>query len=583
MGASTSKPFTRLLGLIVEDRRDLVTLVAFNFISGLLYLAVPLGAQALINTIAAGVFMQPLVVLALLVFAGLFFVAFLKVIQYKLIELLQQRIFARIALRLAEHLPRIEHVALREDYAPEMANRFFDTITIQKTWAKLLTDVPASVLQILVGLALMAVYSPFLLGFDLLFVGAVSTIVLLGRGGVDTSLEESKHKYRVAEWLEELGRCHVSLKMNSLPDYFVQRLDREVSDYIKARRRHFAVFLRQVFGSHILQALALTGVLAVGGWLVIQRQLTLGQLVAAELVIVMLLAAIEKLALAIDELYDLVTSLEKLGGVTDLPTERQGGAQVPARNAGARVECERLAFHYDPGLPILKNIHLTLEPGQHACLVGRSGSGKSTLAQLICGLLPPAGGRIRFDGLDLREADLNSLRRHIALLSGHNEIFHGTVEENILMGRTDISRDALHEVVELVGLDPLLLNLPKGLHTPLVTEGLNISLGERLRILLARAIIKRPRLLILDEALFGLDPHTKADVLSHLEAPQQNWTLLYVTHDYNVVKRCDMVHVLAAGEIVESGPPERLQRQPGSTFSRLYETHPDSETSHPVD
>lgn len=581
MGASTSKPYARLLGLIVEDGRDLITLVAFNFISGLLYLAVPLGAQALINTIAAGVFLQPLAVLALLVFLGLFLVAFLKLIQYKLIELLQQRIFARIALNLADHLPRIEHVALREDYAPEMANRFFDTITIQKTWAKLLTDVPASILQILLGLMLMAIYSPFLLGFDVIFVGAVATIVLLGRGGVVTSLKESKHKYRVAEWLEELGRCHVSLKMNSLPDYFVRRLDQEVTEYIKARRHHFAIFLRQVFGSHILQALALTGVLGVGGWLVIQRQLTLGQLVAAELVIVMLLAAIEKLALAIDELYDLVTSLEKLGSVTDLPTERTGGTKVPPCTGSARVECERLAFHYDPNRPILQNVNLLLEPGQHACLVGRSGSGKSTLAQLICGLLPPVRGRIRFDGLDLREADLNSLRRHIALLSGHNEIFTGTVEENILMGRDGITRDALHEVVELVGLDELLLNLSKGLHTPLVTEGLNISLGERLRILLARAIIKRPRLLILDEALFGLDPHTKADVLSHLEAPQREWTLLYVTHDYNVVARCAMVHVLQEGEIVESGHPEQLKRQPESVFADLYRTLPQQNVSTP--
>ncbi len=562
-------PWSRLLRLLSEDRRDLATLVIFNFLSGLLYLAVPLGAQALINTIAAGILLQPLVVLALLVFTGLFFVAFLKLLQYGLIELLQQRIFARIALRLAQHLPRIEHVALREDYAPEMANRFFDTITIQKTWAKLLTDVPASILQIFLGLVLMAIYSPFLLGFDLLFVAAVGTIVLLGRGGIPTSLEESKYKYRVAEWLEELGRCHVSLKMNDLPDFFLRRLDEEVNRYLTARRRHFAVVVRQIFGSHLLQALALTGVLGVGGWLVIQRQLTLGQLVAAELVIVMLLAAIEKLALSIDDLYDLVTSLEKLGHVTDLPAEIHQGVEIPAGSRGARVTCEQVAFHYDPAHPILEAVDLTLEPGQRAGLVGRSGSGKTTLAHLICGLLPPTRGRIRIDGFDLREVHLGSLRRHVALVSNHNELFTGTIEENILMGR-DIPRERLHEVVDLVGLSPFLLRQPKGLHTPLVSEGLNLSLGERLRILLARAIVKQPRLLILDEALFGLDPHTKAEILAHLEDSAHPWTLLYITHDDDVIRRCQIVHVLADGRIAESGPPRDLGHRSDSLFAHLY-------------
>lgn len=399
-------PLDRLLNLMREDRADLLTLVGYNIISGILYLAVPLSAQALINTIAAGVLIQPLVVLSIMVFLALILISILKLIQNTIIERLQQRIFARIALRVADHLPQIEHATLQNNYAPEMANRFFDTVTLQKTWAKLLTDVPSALLQILVGLILMGIYSPFLFGFDLIFLLGALMISWLGSNGVDTSIKESSRKYRLAGWLEELGRCHISLKMNASPDYFVKRLDQEVVGYIIARRQHFSIVVKQVFSSHLLQAIAMTGVLASGGWLVIEGQLTLGQLVAAELVMMMMLAAIEKLANNIDDYYDLLTSLVKVGAITDHPVEKSTGTKLASNQKAARIDCQQLSFAYLPSHPILSSLNLIIEAGQRVSLVGESGCGKTTLAYLLAGLHKPNYGRINFNGLDIREAHL---------------------------------------------------------------------------------------------------------------------------------------------------------------------------------
>lgn len=553
-----------------EDRIDLLTLVGYNVITGILYLAVPLSAQALINTIAAGVLIQPLVVLSLLVFVALFFISILKLIQNTIIERLQQRIFARIAIRLANHLPRIEHASLQENYAPEMANRFFDAVTLQKTVAKLLMDVPTAVLQILVGLVLMGIYSPYLFGFDLVFALAALTIAWLGVNGVGTSIKESSRKYRLAGWLEELGRCHISLKMNASPDYFVERLDQEVVDYIRARRKHFAIVIRQVFSSYLLQAVAMTGVLAAGGWLVIERQLTLGQLVAAELVMIMMLAAIEKLANSIEEFYDLLTSLVKIGAITDLPVERLTGSELPRDGGGARVVCQQLSFGYLPGRPVLSTLNLEIKPGQRVSLVGASGSGKTTLAYLLAGLQKPSHGRITFNGFDVREVHLGSLRRNIALVSSNNEIFEGTIEENILMGKTDIDRTMLRRAIELANLDSSLIGFPEGPQTRLVSEGLNISIGERLRILIARAIVKDPQLLILDDVFFGVDEKNKLQILSNLLDPALPWTVLDISHDPLIVMQSEIVHVLDNGRIIESGPPKTLVRQAGSTFTDLF-------------
>lgn len=563
-------PLDRLLHLMHEDRGDLLTLVGYNVISGILYLAVPLSAQALINTIAAGVLVQPLVVLSTLVFLALLFISILKLIQNTIIERLQQRIFARIALRLAEHLPHIEHAALQENYAPEMANRFFDTVTLQKTWAKLLTDVPTAVLQILVGLVLMGIYSPFLFGFDLMFLLGALMISWLGINGVDTSIKESSRKYRLAGWLEELGRCHISLKMNASPGYFVNRLDQEVVGYIFARRQHFSIVVKQVFSSHLLQAIAMTGVLASGGWLVIKGQLTLGQLVAAELVMMMMLAAIEKLASSIDDYYDLLTSLVKVGAVTDLPVEKVTGTELTTNESGACIDCQQLSFAYYPTHPILSSLNLQIEAGQRVSLVGESGCGKTTLAYLLAGLQKPSHGRIRFNGFDLREVNLNSLRKNIALVSGNNEIFEGTIENNILMGRTDIERAKLHHAINLANLDDTLVAFPEGLQTHLVSEGLNISIGERLRILIARAIVKNPKLLILDDVFFGIDEKTKLKILSNLLDPALPWTVLDISHDPIIVMRSEIIHVLHQGEIAESGTPQALLDQPNSLCADLF-------------
>ncbi|MBX2860679.1 MAG: ABC transporter ATP-binding protein/permease, partial [Vampirovibrio sp.] len=452
-------PVQRLWDIIRQDKRDLIVLIVYTVFSGILSLAVPLGAQALVNTIAAGMFLQPLLVLSLLVFVGLLFAGGIQLLQFLLVEIIQQRIFARVALRLAAHVPRISISALKESYTPELVNRFFDTVVIQKTWAKLLMDGPSSILQILIGLILIGIYSPFLFVFDLTLVLGILGIGILGLGGLKSSIDESSHKYKVAYWLEELGRCHVSFKMNGLPSFLEDRLDDHVVAYINSRRQHFNVLIRQISGYYLLQALASTGVLAIGGYLVINQQLTLGQLVAAELVIIIIMAALDKLVNRIDAFYDLLTSLEKVGAVTDMSVERLGGEAPIDNPKGAEIVCRKVYFSYYPTQPVLEDLNLKLMPGERVSLVGLSGTGKTTLAYLLCGLHQPDQGLIMMNQTDVRDVDLNMLRRNQALVSGVNELFNGTVEENILLGRTYISRQQLQWALELVNLDEDLARL----------------------------------------------------------------------------------------------------------------------------
>lgn len=550
-------PLQRFFELVRLDKRDLAIILSYTLLAGILGLAVPLAAQALVNTVAVGIFLQPLVVLAVAVLALLVFRGVLGVLRMYLVEILQQRVFMRVALRLADHIPRIKQESLSQAYAPELANRFFDALTIQKSWAKLLLEGPAAILQSGVGLLLMGFYSPLLLAFDVVLVASGAVVLfVLGWGGVKTSIKESVEKYRVAHWLEELGRCERNLKFTSDPAFAVTEADRFVNGYLDARQSHFRILIRQAAGSFLLQALASAGILAVGGWLVIQRQLTMGQLVASELIVLSVLAALEKLIRLAEPWFDLLTALEKIGHVTDLPQEPSGHVEDDLR-APPRIEATGLHFGYSPRLEVIQGVDLVIEPGERVAFTGPSGSGKTTLLHLLTGLYEPGQGTVRLNDRAIAEYELSRLRSAITIVGDRGDLFEGTLEQNIRVGRDHVSDQDLHWALELTGLDHELRRLPAGLQTMILSEGKNLSSGQVQRILIARALIDRPRVLLFDESVAGMDPDKRARLLEGVMAGE-DWTLIFVSQERDVLERMNRVLMIEEGRLVEAAAPGEL-------------------------
>lgn len=558
--------------MLYLDRRDLVTVCLYTVFSGLLTLAVPLASQALVSSIAQGQSNQQLVVLSGTVLFFLLFSGVLQLLELQLVERLQQRIFVRVTMNLGERIPRIRQDALVGEYAPELVNRFFDVLTIQKALAKLTLDGVEALLKVFVGLVLLAFYSPILLGFDaILIVFAAFIIGILGLGGLTSSIRESKEKYNVAAWLEELARCHTTFKMSGSLDFLIERTDNLAVRYVLARRSHFRVLFRQAVGNYFFYAVASAGILAIGGWLVINRQLTIGQLVAAEIVVVTVLAGFDKLVKQLEHVYDLLTGIDKVGHIEDLPLEREiGTVMPPSETGGARVECSGLRFSYQPGVEILSGVDLGLPSGERISLVGGSGAGKTTLAMLICGMLEPGHGTVEVNGADVRDVNLDSLRRVVGFVSDREEIFDGTIEENLAVGMESVSREDIRRALEATGLTEELAALPAGLQTPLVSGGRNLSRGQVQRLLISRVLAQRPRLLILDEAFTGIDERTKLKILDAIYADDNHWTIIDISHDSEVVVRSATVHVLCHGKIVETGTPEELSWRRGSEFGQLF-------------
>ena len=238
------------------------------------------------------------------------------------VEIIQRRLFIRVVEDLAYRLPSVDPVAMESKYGPRAVNRFFDIVTVQKVVSTLLVDGVSLIIQTAIGMFILAFYHPFLLGYDVVLLILFAVVVFgLGRGAVKTAIKESKAKYHVAYWLEELTRLPTAFKLHSGPQFAMGRADQLAIEWLDARRKHFRVVIRQMIFALGLQAIASTVLLGLGGWLVITGELTLGQLVAAELIVMMIVGSFTKLGKHLESFYDLLASVDKLGALFDLPIE----------------------------------------------------------------------------------------------------------------------------------------------------------------------------------------------------------------------------------------------------------------------
>lgn len=541
-------PFARLWGLILPERKDLWVILVFSIIDGVLLLATPIAVEALVNTVAFGRYLQPIIVLAILLFTFLAFAAALRGLLSYVVEILQRRLFVRLVADLSYRLPRVRGTAFDGVYAPELVNRFFEIAAVQKIASSLLLDAVAIVLQTFVGMAVLAFYHPFLLGFDLVLLMLIAFITFgLGRGAVKTAIKESRTKYAVGEWLEELVRHPTAFKLHSGHQFALDRSDRLTVEYLDARKKHYRIVLRQLLFALGLQALVATSLLGLGGWLVIQGQLTLGQLVAAELIVTAIVGSFAKMGKHLESFYDLLASVDKLGHLLDLPTERHDKLFHLRTGVPAQVAVRQVSYSYHGreghGHEALHDVSFEVKPGKCVALTGPSGGGKSTLIDLLSGVRQPAAGHVELDGIDLRELRADSLREHLAVARSI-EIFHGTIDENVHLNRPRTSAQDVREALVSVGLVDEILKLPDGLNTMLQTNGAPLSATQALRLMLARAIVDRPRLLLIDGTLDALPDEMLRTLLANLVGQDRPWTVLIATGRQIVIDRCDDVVTL---------------------------------------
>ncbi len=557
-------PGKRLIRLFQPDRTDVIAVAVFAMAMGVLLLATPIAVQALVNSVAQGGAIPPLIVVSLLLLLGLSLAGVLSAMQTWIVEILQRRLFARTVADLAARLPRISLEIYDRRYGPELVNRFFDVITIQKTCASLLLNGLSLFLSVLVGLVMLAFYHPLLLAFDILLLAVIGLIVFAPlRKGVQTAIEESEAKYAVAAWLEELARHPYLFRSSGVQTMVTETSDRVVGQYLDNRSAHYRVLFRQIVSAIGLHVFASTGLLGIGGFLVIQGSLTLGQLVAAELIVTLIVSSVAKMGKHLESYYDLMAATTKVSSLLSLPVESTGGIEELSadKSMGLSLELCELSCTFTGDSPLFENVSAQVSPGESLVITGPSGSGKSVLLNWLWALRRPDRGVIRLDGRDMRALSVESVRQQVSF-AAELELLAGTVRDNVRVGRSDVSEDDVRTALDRVGILHELERLEDGLDTQLSALGRPLP-GSTLRCLqIARAIAGRPRMLIVSDRLLQFSGARRAKLIDALFAPDRVWTLVVVSDAEDVISRCDQSLRLSNG-IAERGP-QSPQLQPSA-------------------
>ncbi len=560
------KPMDRLIRLLAAEKKSISYIYIYAIIVGLITLTIPLGMQAIIGLISGGLVFSSVVVLIVFIICAVLASGALQIMQISLVEILQQRIFAKAAYEFAYRVPKIKTAALHGHHPPELMNRFFDVVNIQKSLPKLLVDLTGAVLQILFGLILVSFYHPFFLGFGLLLVAVVTAIMYFtGPKGLKTSLYESKYKYKIAYWLEEIARTIHSFKNTGDSNLHVQKMDDYVNQYLHYRKSHFSILRTQFSYIILFKTFIIGGLLVLGTLLVVDRQITLGQFVAAEVIIVLVIGAVEKIIFTMDTVYDLLTAVEKIGHVTDLPLEKDNGAKVSLNQhpGGLEVKVKDLSYHSKSNQQVaLRGMSFTVKPGERIGFAGPRQSGKVLLARVLAGLTDSFEGSIQLNGISRRDLHRSTLRTSIDTNLLSHDLFEGTLLDNIGMGRLRVSYDDIWWAIEKAGLSDYVNALPDGLQTWFGAEGAQPPPDIRHQIILARSLASRPKLLVLYDDWGDWPKDDRERVTSGLMQPGMPWTLIVVSNDAQVLEKCDRVLIVHEGQVIAEGKFNELTSHP---------------------
>lgn len=537
-------PIQRFRRLIAADRKEIGRVYYYAIFHGLVNLSIPLGIQAIVNLIQGGQVSTSWIVLVVVVVLGVLLTGGLQLAQMRIIETLQQRIFSRAAFEFTYRLPKFKASVIDRDSAPELMNRFFDTVSVQKGMSKVLLDFSTATLQIIFGLILLSFYHPFFIIFGLgLFMLVLAIFKYTGINGLKTSLSESKYKYRVVSWLEDIARTRLSFKLAPHSDLHMQRTDDNVLGYLQSRESHFKVLRHQYILLIVFKSLVAAGLLLIGGLLVLNQQMNIGQFIAAEIIILLVINSVEKLILSIENVYDVITALEKIGYVTDMEVDStERGSQVITNKAPASVEVINLSFtHPGAASPVIKHFSMKVQPGQHTCLTGHSGSGKTSMLYLLSGIYKAETGTICINDLPMANYRTSDLYQHIGIRLNQEQIFNGSLLENITLGRPGINNLDILEAAEITRLKDFIQQLPEGLDTMLGVDGIKLPKSVVQKILLARSIVHKPVLLLVENGMEFLEEHDRKAIISALTSQNQPWTLICSSVNNDIINACQQI------------------------------------------
>jgi len=546
-----SRSLYKLFRLLRLDGKEITALYLLSILSGLIQLSLPLGIQAIINfaIVATGRKQLPasMWVLILLVVLGVLFTGMLKINQMKIVEKMQQKIFTRFSFEFSYRIPKLNVKSIDQYHLPELVNRFFDIPTLQKSLAKLLLDIPTAVIQLCFGLILLAFYNSVFIVFGIILLVVLYLILYVSSPkGFEASLEESNYKYDLGGWVQEIARGIKTFKFFNSFNIHLEKTNNLLEGYLHARNRHFQILKLQYWSLVVFKILITAAMLIVGGILLIRQQINIGQFIAAEIIILTIMNAVEKLIVSLETVYDLLTSVEKINKITEKPIDEEGSYEF-VKKQGIEIEAKNLSFGFEKN-DILQNISFHIKPGQKVAITGDGDSGKTVLLRMLTGVFQDFEGDLSFDQVPINNYNLNTLRNNIGIYMQKQDIFSASLWENITLGNKEVKEQDVLDTFKIVGLESFYKSLNKGFDTHLEPTGKQLSSSSVQKLLIARSLLNQPALLLLDEPMKLFAADDKQYLQNYLFG-LKDVTIIFTTNDPSLISKSEMVIHLEKGLI----------------------------------
>ena len=543
--------FKKLLDLIKIERDEITSIYFYAILNGVIQLSLPLGIQAILGFVLGATMVTSVYLLIFIIIIAVLIVGYLQINQMKIIEKIQQKIFVRYAFSFAETIPKLDLKDIDHYYLPEKINRFFDVLNVQKGISKLLLDIPSATIQIIFGLLILSFYHPYFIVFSSILLLVIFIIFkVTSRKGIETSIEESNFKYKVVSWLEEMGRVIKSFKYSQGTHLNLIKTDEKLLKYLNARTNHFQILLLQ-FKSLVFFKVCVTALMLVlGSYLLFNQLITIGQFVAAEIIILTTISSMEKLISSLENVYDVITGLVKLDSVLDNPIEKEESLKLESKDLV--ITLDKMSFSYDDNQEIFNSISATILSNSITCISGKENSGKSTFLKLLTGSYMHFKGSITFNGIPLQNYSLQNLRTKMGIFLYEQDLFEGSLYENIVLGRTEIKIERISDLSKKLGFEDFIQSFPSYFDTALDPLGQKLPSSLIRKILLLRALINTPQLLILEDPWLGFEDSTITKIQNYIIDISKNSTVVISTNDKDFIEKSTVHFIIENGTLIKA-------------------------------
>jgi putative ABC transport system ATP-binding protein len=523
------------LGLLIRLERKMLGIIAsYALAIGMFMLCVPIAVQELVSTFSFAVQPAMIFTLALVVGCALTGVAAFRILQARAVETLQQRIYTRIAIAFTETLPRLQE----ESFLPQHAHRFAEADLLTRALVAMVADLFNVAVVGTIGMSMLVFFHPYFLLYNVTLVtGFIVLLALFGRGGFLITLEMSRLNYEIYHWMQNIAANLPHLRAAGHSPYLLQKTDTLTKAYARVRQRRSDLLTgRQYKAAALWQVVGHTGMIATAGMLVSTGQLTVGQFAAAELLAGQLLLNMDTLARRMVHMFFAFVAFREMNAFFSLPQDEHGAKTIVPMGhfglEGVNVAARNLSFGHPDSAPLFEHLDLEVVAGEKVALLCQSNVQKTAVAKVLAGLLPPTGGVVRYNDMNLVEVSLESIDPYRGLmLDSHPTLLEGTIEDNLTLGRTAITHDDILWALHFVELDDEIDHFPDGLATQVTGHRDQFTLSQTLRLLLARAIVIRPHVLIIDGTLHNMTPALRETILRRLCSKDEPWSVIFVTND----------------------------------------------------